>query len=460
MFEKGNRMPKISIIMPVYNAEKFLEETMNSIKKQKLNDYELICINDHSTDCTMNILQTFSAYDNRIKLLENNGEKGAATARNLGIKYASGKYLCFLDGDDIFDEDMLIAAYEAAERNSASIVIFNYQHVLSKEIYIKRTVNFSQAYRKKYCEHTFDVKKQDSFDWVRWSGSPCNKIFKREFIISHNIEFQNLPCCNDVYFVFMAIFLSNKTLVLNDERVMLYARDHNTASRISINRNPMCMYYAINKIERTFLDENLMEHYSSHFFYFAFYVLKGTIEKDKNEQQRREFYNFLQSKGIEQLMEQGQSFYQKVPEKLQNYYNNFLIEDFSTYWFEKINLIDEYLEKYGEDIVSLVQKFKEKNKKVALWGAGKNGYSILRFCRKMQIYFDEIIDNDPKKWGMSIWGYKIKPFQKISSDIEVIFISAQNILEDVKKQIAKQGIEVLDLNFIMDIDYRVEGEND
>ena len=78
----------------------------------------------------------------------------------------------------------------------------------------------------------------------------------------------------------------------------------------------------------------------------------------------------------------------------------------------------------------------------------------------MQIYFDEIIDNDPKKWGMSIWGYKIKPFQKISSDIEVIFISAQNILEDVKKQIAKQGIEVFDLNFIMDIDYRVEGEND
>ena len=93
--------PGISIIMPLYNAARFLEESLESIRKQSFQDFELICINDASTDNTIQILQTFQIKDSRIKILSNDERRGAAFSRNRGMREAKGTYLSFLDGGDI-----------------------------------------------------------------------------------------------------------------------------------------------------------------------------------------------------------------------------------------------------------------------------------------------------------------------------------------------------------------------
>ena len=149
---------KISVIMPLYNAERYLEESLKSVLSQSLSDFELICINDGSTDNTLNILRTFQKEDNRIVVLENAQRQGAAYSRNKGIEAAKGKYLSFLDGDDIFEEEMLEAGYQAAFENAVDVVIYEYKHVLSEVIHQKERVNRRVEYKEKFCRKPFQIK--------------------------------------------------------------------------------------------------------------------------------------------------------------------------------------------------------------------------------------------------------------------------------------------------------------
>ena len=122
-------MSKMSVIMPLYNAEKYLEECLDSVMAQTFTDFELICVNDAATDATLEIAERFRAKDSRIKILNNDVRSGAAYARNKGMEDAQGEYLAFLDGDDIFDEGMLGAAYQTAIDCMADIVMYEYKHV-------------------------------------------------------------------------------------------------------------------------------------------------------------------------------------------------------------------------------------------------------------------------------------------------------------------------------------------
>ena len=127
-------MIDVSIIMPLYNAQKYLREAIESIKNQIFTNYELICINDCSTDKTGCILQKEAEDDKRIKLYNNPVRRGAAISRNIGINASRGKYLLFLDGDDIFDENLLAVAVDKIERGNADLVMYDCRHVNTEDI--------------------------------------------------------------------------------------------------------------------------------------------------------------------------------------------------------------------------------------------------------------------------------------------------------------------------------------
>ena len=115
-------MEKVSIIVPVYNVEKYLECCLESLINQTLKDIEIICVNDGSTDNSGKILENYAAKDNRIKVIHQvNG--GQAAARNNGLNAVNGKYINFIDSDDWVDLDFIEKLYDAAERNSADIAV-------------------------------------------------------------------------------------------------------------------------------------------------------------------------------------------------------------------------------------------------------------------------------------------------------------------------------------------------
>ena len=119
--------PKVSIITPTYNAEKFIEETIKSVSAQTYENYEHLIIDDCSSDLTVNIIEKYQSYDNRIKLIKAPTNGGAAEARNIGIKSASSKYIAFIDSDDIWEENKLKKQLEFMEQTQAAFSYTAYQ---------------------------------------------------------------------------------------------------------------------------------------------------------------------------------------------------------------------------------------------------------------------------------------------------------------------------------------------
>lgn len=323
-------MVDISIIMPLYNAEKYLGETLQSILRQTYKEFELICINDASTDTTLEIVRRFQTADSRIRVLENREHSGAAVSRNRGIREARGKYITFLDGDDIFDEEMLKMAYKGAEKHDVDIMMYEYMHMPSNCIYEKKYISRSDKFVERYCSVPFSTLEQDPIEYKSWTSSPCNKLYKKSFILANHLEFQTLPSFNDVYFVEMALLLARKIIMLDDRRVMVYARDHDTLTRISHDRNPMCAYWAIEKMGKDLVQRNIFSMAAQHYFCFTVYCLMGLISGEKNKEIAESFYSFLHNEGIDNLLGLNTNYRQRSDGYIRMLLENFKEKDFHT----------------------------------------------------------------------------------------------------------------------------------
>ena len=132
---------KVSVILPVYNVSEYLRQCMDSIVGQTLKDIEIICVDDGSTDDSLEILKEYEAKDKRVKVIEQKNA-GAGAARNNGLAIATGEYLSFLDSDDFFEPDMLEKAYEKGKSANAQGVVFRadqYREDLNEFVQVKWT---------------------------------------------------------------------------------------------------------------------------------------------------------------------------------------------------------------------------------------------------------------------------------------------------------------------------------
>lgn len=117
----------VSIIVPVYNAGKFILDTIETVKKQTYQNWELILVDDKSSDDSMKIIKKNVKSDKRIKIIELKNNSGAAYARNIGIDYSNGEYLCFLDADDLWDECKLQKQVEFIKMKNAEFIYSSYE---------------------------------------------------------------------------------------------------------------------------------------------------------------------------------------------------------------------------------------------------------------------------------------------------------------------------------------------
>ena len=117
-----NAAPKVSVIIPVYNTERYLRQCLDSVVNQTLRDIEIICVDDGSTDGSLEILREYQAKDERIKILSQE-KSNAGNARNLGLSIAEGEYLSFLDSDDFFELTMLEHMFACAKSGNVDIVV-------------------------------------------------------------------------------------------------------------------------------------------------------------------------------------------------------------------------------------------------------------------------------------------------------------------------------------------------
>lgn len=116
--------PKVSVIIPVYNAEKYLKQCLDSVTNQTLKEIEIICVDDGSTDNSYHILKKYKSKDDRIKIIKKDNNEGLLLARKTGVKYAAGEYIMFVDADDYLELEACNLVLKEIEKEAVDILQF------------------------------------------------------------------------------------------------------------------------------------------------------------------------------------------------------------------------------------------------------------------------------------------------------------------------------------------------
>ncbi|MBR5304977.1 MAG: glycosyltransferase family 2 protein [Candidatus Gastranaerophilales bacterium] len=207
-------MTKISLVLPIYNVEEYLEEGLNSLVNQSFDDYEIICVDDCSTDSSLEILKDFANKNDKIKVIELPENKGQGYARNIGLTSATGEYIYFFDPDDILEPNALKILYEAAKKNNAEVLQFNYYSFLDgtnkfKKVDVAKIIQKATKYNlkkeKSYCWQNIRAGCLENFSLLVW-----NKFFKHSFLKENNIVFSELRFLEDHAFLHKMIFAAKQ----------------------------------------------------------------------------------------------------------------------------------------------------------------------------------------------------------------------------------------------------------
>ena len=237
--------PSVSVIIPVYNAEKYLAVCLESLLIQTFRDFEVIVVDDYSTDSSLAIAESYlEKFGGRLKILmleENTGS--GAVPRNVGLEYACSKYIFFVDNDDFIVDNTLETLYNLAEEYQADIVYMEKFFSCGEEP-IPQEVNLSAwCYNKSFVEEpAFETKNiskrvetflRSIFCWAPWS-----KFLRRNFLVDNDIKFPSMTIAEDVVHTFKLICLAEKFLHLPTP---LYVHRENTSSMMLKKHSPQQM---------------------------------------------------------------------------------------------------------------------------------------------------------------------------------------------------------------------------
>lgn len=272
--------PKISVIIPVYNASQYLRECLDSVLEQTLNEIEVICVDDGSKDESLSIIEEYCQKDNRVNVISIENQ-GAGAARNIGLKMAKGEYLSFLDADDFFEKNMFSLMYKKGHENNADVVICNsdqFNHTLNQYrpyLPIKWT-----CIPHKMVKFTAENIIGNIFGtFVGWAW---DKLFKRSFINNFSLEFQEQRTTNDLYFVYSSLVHANSIVLVN--HILVHQRV-DLKSSLSSTRNISweCCYSALIALKEELVQYGLYQKFEKSFINYSLSFLLWNIETMSNE---------------------------------------------------------------------------------------------------------------------------------------------------------------------------------
>ena len=211
-----NQRYPVSVIIPVYNGEKTLRDTLESVCSQSLAQLEIIIVDDGSTDSTPGIIQQFAYNDSRIVSIRQKNQ-GAGVARNTGTQLAHGQYLYYLDADDVIDHSCLQKALSAARANNADLLLFE----AKTEDAAGKIAPLRFALKSELLPHkqVFSLKDFTENPFLAVVGWPWDKLVRREFVLVESLKFDNLNVSNDGTFVYLALCCAPRISVLHEELV-------------------------------------------------------------------------------------------------------------------------------------------------------------------------------------------------------------------------------------------------
>ena len=387
---------KVSIVVPVYNTEKYLDKCLDSLVNQTLKDIEIICVNDGSTDSSLSIIEKYAEIDSRVVIV-NQVNQGQSAARNSGIKIAQGEYVGFLDSDDWADLTMFEKLYTQAKDldtdiTMCSITTFN---ELTNEYSITDPYMTLDLFPKSFENSSFTVN--ETFDFIfRICVTPWNKIYRTKFLRKKNIKFVEKLNFEDNVFCIETMLKSNSMSVLKEPLV--------------------------------------------------FYRVASTTSYSHSNKQDSKKMDFFKIMDLEEKLLKECGVFNKLKKYFKWHKENTLI-----YWNRKIKhpiVKIKYILKFCINIPSIIfYPFKQiysslkfahlvnsiPSDKIILWGAS---IFLQKLLKKKWLNTNKIvgiIDKDTSKIGKYFEGFKIQSIDILkSTDADTIIIAVMNFPFDAK----------------------------
>lgn len=395
IYLKEKLQPDVSVIIPVYNAEKYIETCLISLIKQTYKNIEIICVDGCSTDDSWKILEEYQNKDSRIKIfrLAKNLKQGAA--RNKGIEFAKGKYITFVDSDDFLALDFIEKTYNIAQKTNCDIVFANVKNFFLENS--KENIQQSQKITKYYTTlnletglYNFCFNQAPSL-----RKGPVAKLYRKDIIDKHNIRFPENLIQEDEAFYWFYMFRTKNLYYLKED--LYYRLIHSESVMYNLNfKHKNCLdHLKIIKIIYQFLKDNKrLLRYKNKFKDYACTIIK---------QQPNFILKFI-------------------------YFLNI-----NSY----INISFEILGKTLRQELFILQCFKKyKTKKIAFWGASM---FIRNFFNKYKVKNKNIIgiiDKDSTKQGDKYSSYTIYSPDEIENlNPDIIIISIINFSYERQKEI-------------------------
>jgi glycosyltransferase involved in cell wall biosynthesis len=319
--------PKISIIVPVYNVQKYLIQCLDSLKNQSYSDIEIICINDGSTDNSIHILKKYGENDSRFRVYEQNN-LGVSSARNKGIEVASGEYIMFVDSDDWIDHKTCETTLNIMISKQTDVVLFNYirvkeaklkeKYVFDKDVYFDGTT-IQEIHRRMIGLSNKELRNLENADAL---VPACMKLYRKKIIRENNIKFMDLRIIGtseDAVFNLEYFEKCNSAYYLN-KPLYFYRRDNS---------------YSITTIYKP----DLYVKWDRLFDYFEKYIISNELSSDYTEALKNRIALSIIGLGLNELC--SKSSHREILSKIktiisstryQNAYRSLELKYFSIHW--------------------------------------------------------------------------------------------------------------------------------
>lgn len=400
---------RISVIIPAYNSERHIEAAVDSVLRQTMESYEVIIIDDASTDNTYTILQSKYSEEKRIRLFRNNKNYGQGLTRNIGISYAAGEYLFFLDSDDTIEPNALQRMYEVAINKQADIVICGIR-IISETGEEK----YSPAYE---FETSGGIKALELLTQRIISVYVWDKLYKKDFIERYAISFPPIYQ-EDIVFVAKAVYYSKSIVSITDKLYNYYLTSDST-SRGKITEKHI--YSSIEALR--LLDEFIGGLNDQHFVgkkevrYQLYDLLTKVIIYYITK-----FYNDTTK------MERDEILHRVFQQQFGGGY--FYIKTMIDYYIKNL---EEYNLKYTLKILKTI-----KHKKIIFFGTGDVCCKILEY---FPLDISYLVDNDQNKWNqrlqlLNIYNPSMLKHEN-KSDVAIIVVS--KYYSDISLQLDAMG---------------------
>lgn len=289
-------VPNISVIIPIYNAGKYVEKCLESITHQTYQDIEIIIVNDGSTDNSREICERYARKDNRITLI-NTENRGAGSARNTGIEKAKGKYISFIDSDDYICNDYYERLYSMIQKSGADIAVGRYQRISEHET--MHFVNTGEVQEYTSIQELLILYGEDEDKYVN-AVLVTNKLFNRE-LFGDDIRYPLHRIIDDEFIIYKLIDRSKKIVCTDD---VMYAYVQSDSSVMRANFKEKRVYDTIDAYDEVyefFKDKNQEELIEKILIRYLGYCVELAQKTSKSDyiEDKTKIYQYLNDKFTE-----------------------------------------------------------------------------------------------------------------------------------------------------------------